>query len=302
MTWLQNDIAAQPAGTHKLLFYHYDFGGTLANGSAGANFSQIDPATLGLDGDIWGHNHGVPDNTRTARTARPFDLGCQSVIDRRTFRIFRVHEGVMSPGPIHHAGGNAAIPTDSLGVAWSGPNDGSRSLLGVTLINRYGETWDHARIRLNMADHDSGFAATGGMIAQVIRQGGIASVYVDGVIAASATSAITVQATTPLAGVAPAAGPAFGIRALGPSPFGAGGGTALVVRCAVPAASTARLEVFDLTGRRVASLLEGVLPAGEHALAWNGRDAGGGFARPGIYLVRFTAGGQVTSRRVVLVR
>ena len=57
-----------PAGRQKLLFYHYDFGGTLANGSPGANFSQINPATLGVDGAIWGHNHGVAEGDRAARS------------------------------------------------------------------------------------------------------------------------------------------------------------------------------------------------------------------------------------------
>ncbi|MEP7027736.1 MAG: metallophosphoesterase, partial [Candidatus Eisenbacteria bacterium] len=66
MNWLTAHLAAVPPGRQKLLFYHYDFGGTLGNGSPGANFSQINPATLGVDGAIWGHNHGVAEGNRTA--------------------------------------------------------------------------------------------------------------------------------------------------------------------------------------------------------------------------------------------
>jgi hypothetical protein len=80
MAWLQADIAAQPPGTKKLAFYHYDFGGTLGNGSPGANFSQINPAALGLDAAIWGHNHVVAEGSLSAR---PINLGLRSVIDGR---------------------------------------------------------------------------------------------------------------------------------------------------------------------------------------------------------------------------
>jgi hypothetical protein len=111
MSWLAGNIASVPAGHTKLLFYHYDFGGTLGNGSPGANFSQINPAALGIDGAIWGHNHVVPEGNRTAK---PFNLGLQSVIDYRAFRLFRVSNGVITPGPMHHSGGIAAAPTDSI--------------------------------------------------------------------------------------------------------------------------------------------------------------------------------------------
>ncbi len=35
LTWLQGDLAAQAPGTHKLVYYHYDFGGTTGTGAAG---------------------------------------------------------------------------------------------------------------------------------------------------------------------------------------------------------------------------------------------------------------------------
>src|SRR5262249_48959774 len=135
MNWLTSNLAAVPAGHAKLLMYHYDFGGTLADGGTpGANFSQINPPTLGLDGAIWGHNHGVAEG---AYTAHPFNLGLQSVIDRRTFRIFRVSGTTITPGPMHKSGGLSSSPTDSLTPAWSGPNDGTRASLSVTVTNRF---------------------------------------------------------------------------------------------------------------------------------------------------------------------
>ncbi|MBL0175154.1 MAG: T9SS type A sorting domain-containing protein [Ignavibacteria bacterium] len=57
---------------------------------------------------------------------------------------------------------------------------------------------------------------------------------------------------------------------------------------------TARLEVFDALGQRVASLADGVFSAGTRVLRWSAR------AAPGVYIVRLTAEGRVYSRRVVL--
>ncbi len=302
LAWLRADLAAQPAGTHSLLASHFDFGGTLADGSPGPALSQIDPASLGIDGDIWGHQHGMPDDTHTPRGARPFDLGCQSVIDLRAFRIFRVHDGVISPGPIHRAGGSSGPSSESLAVAWSGPNDGTRSRLRVTLINRYGEAWDHARLKFNLADHDSSFSVTNGTIVQVIRQGGIAVVSVECVLPAVMSLIVTVQAIAPVAGVGAPPVAACAFAAPGPNPFAPGAGGVVRLRFVLPAPAPVRLEVVDVSGRRIATLGAGTYGQGEHTATWDGRGDDGTLARPGLYLVRFTAHGQALTRRLTLTR
>ncbi len=75
-----------------------------------------------------------------------------------------------------------------------------------------------------------------------------------------------------------------------PNPF-TGSAT---VRFRLPAAGPVRLAVFDLGGRRVATLLDGTRPAGEHAVTW--RAAG---APSGVYFVRLEAGGRSVTRRCV---
>src|SRR5262249_34990221 len=157
---------------------------TLADGvTPGANFSQINPATLGLDGAIWGHNHGVAEG---AYTAHPFNLGLQSVIDRRTFRIFRVSGTTITPGPLHKSGGLSSSPTDPLTPAWSGPNAGTRASLSVTVTNRFLESWDGARLLFNLLTNGPGYTATGGSITQTIPDGPVTHVYVDCVLPAAA--------------------------------------------------------------------------------------------------------------------
>ncbi len=70
----------------------------------------------------------------------------------------------------------------------------------------------------------------------------------------------------------------------------------------LPAAGRARLEVLDLSGRRVATLHDGELPAGAHARAWDGRDDAGRRAPPGVYLARLVTPGAVATARLVRVR
>jgi flagellar hook assembly protein FlgD len=61
------------------------------------------------------------------------------------------------------------------------------------------------------------------------------------------------------------------------------------------------LAIYDLSGRRVATLTSGELVAGRHAEFWNARDARGGRVPAGIYFASFeTAGMKKTARVVVL--
>jgi hypothetical protein len=79
----------------------------------------------------------------------------------------------------------------------------------------------------------------------------------------------------------------------------ASGGVTL--RCVIPRAASARLEVFDLAGRRVRTVHEGYLGMGAHELRWDGRDEAGARVPAGVYLCRFDSGRERAVARVVLV-
>lgn len=61
------------------------------------------------------------------------------------------------------------------------------------------------------------------------------------------------------------------------------------------------LDVYDLSGRRVSRVLNGVQPAGMRLVKWDGRGEGGLRLAPGIYLMRLDADGVRQTRRVLLV-
>ncbi len=67
----------------------------------------------------------------------------------------------------------------------------------------------------------------------------------------------------------------------------------------LPRAGRMRVQVFGVEGRLLRTLVDAPLPAGTHALHWDGRDDHGRLAVSGIYFVRAAAGGEAATRRVV---
>ncbi|MCC6650410.1 MAG: T9SS type A sorting domain-containing protein [Candidatus Eisenbacteria bacterium] len=85
------------------------------------------------------------------------------------------------------------------------------------------------------------------------------------------------------------------LRALAPNPFAESTALSFVL----PVAGDLDAQVYDVGGRRVATLSRRGLSAGEHVIQWNGRDGSGVRVRPGVYLLRWSAGGQSGAARIV---
>ena len=66
---------------------------------------------------------------------------------------------------------------------------------------------------------------------------------------------------------------------------------------AVPRESRVQLRVYDLNGREVATLLDGVRPVGEYRIFWNAENLAAGS-----YFVRMEAGDFSATRKVLLVK
>jgi hypothetical protein len=92
----------------------------------------------------------------------------------------------------------------------------------------------------------------------------------------------------------------MGAPRLRASPVPARGAVTLAVEAA--AAGPQRLEVLDVTGRRLRTLADGWVPAGARTLGWDGTDEAGRRLPAGVYLVRLAAGSSEVRARVVLVR
>lgn len=78
-------------------------------------------------------------------------------------------------------------------------------------------------------------------------------------------------------------------------------------RTAIPfyleSSGTPRLQIFDLGGRRVRTLLAGdLIEAGQREIIWNGRDDSGHSVPSGIYFYRLDTGTLSRTRRMVLMK
>lgn len=85
---------------------------------------------------------------------------------------------------------------------------------------------------------------------------------------------------------------AFGLEQNYPNPFGG----ATVITYTLPEATSVTLEVYDVAGRRVATLVNAERDAGQHTATW---DASGVAA--GVYLYRIQAGERTATRRALIV-
>jgi endonuclease/exonuclease/phosphatase family metal-dependent hydrolase len=74
------------------------------------------------------------------------------------------------------------------------------------------------------------------------------------------------------------------------------------VRLSLPSSTTVIVEVYDVAGRRVATLADGPLPAGENRLSWDGRDERGRDVASGIYFCRAQVGSWTGSTKIIRLR
>jgi len=70
----------------------------------------------------------------------------------------------------------------------------------------------------------------------------------------------------------------------------------------LPDRAMVRLEVFDVAGRVVTRLGDGIFDAGPHNLTWNGTDANGTQVSSGMYVYRLTVGNRAISKKMILLK
>jgi len=63
-----------------------------------------------------------------------------------------------------------------------------------------------------------------------------------------------------------------------------------------------RLEIYDVVGRKITTLVSEELPAGEYEVQWDGRDGSGKPVASGIYIYRLTAGDFQQANRMLLTK
>lgn len=65
----------------------------------------------------------------------------------------------------------------------------------------------------------------------------------------------------------------------------------------MPQAAQAKISVFDVTGRRLATIFDGLAPAGETRVTWDA-----GTTAPGLYFAKLESGSRIDSERILLLK
>ena len=82
-----------------------------------------------------------------------------------------------------------------------------------------------------------------------------------------------------------------------PNPFN----PSTIIPYQIPTSVYVRLEVFNMLGQHLATLVDGERSAGVHTAQWDGTDASGRAVGAGVYIYRLSGGGLMVSQRMVLI-
>lgn len=183
-------------------------------------------------------------------------------------------------------------------ITWYDSRNGSTNDIFVHQVNAQGvlnPAWDRNGLGICLAPNTQQFpvlatnrAGSTVMTWQDLRSGGVTTAA----IFAQQTGA---TGTTAVEGP-PASGSQIGFARPNPSR----GSSEIQMTLAAPA--FVRAEVLDITGRRVATLASRSFAAGNHQLRWDGSNARGERAAPGVYLVRVRLPGSEEIQRIVRLR
>jgi len=75
-----------------------------------------------------------------------------------------------------------------------------------------------------------------------------------------------------------------------------------VIKFGMPVAGHARIEVFSVLGTSVTVIFDGLAPAGEHEVVWDGRDDAGMPTASGVYFYRLTADNYTETMKMMLLK
>jgi hypothetical protein len=85
---------------------------------------------------------------------------------------------------------------------------------------------------------------------------------------------------------------------VGPNPFN----PAAIIKLYLPESTSGSVKVFDIRGRLVVELHNGVLAKGENNFIWTGRDSKGRGQASGAYYVKAEAGEQTWTHKLMLIK
>jgi hypothetical protein len=90
----------------------------------------------------------------------------------------------------------------------------------------------------------------------------------------------------------------FALKSVYPNPFN----SSVLIEFSLPSDEYARVDIFDLLGRKVVTLLNGKTSGGDYSVVWTGKNRSNEDVPTGIYFCMLTAGNKTITRKVSLLR
>ena len=201
----------------------------------------------------------------------------------------RISDGVVTPCETFESG----LTGQNLRIAFDRPNDGTESTVTATVTNGLGESFEHGLVRFYVRADSIPYAVDNGELLQTIVDGDVATCYVRVNLESGAVTSVTIDPTTGVPDGAMAL-----LRQNHPNPAR----TSTTIQFVLASSTEVTLDVFDVSGRRVASLEEGLMTPGPHESPWNLTDREGNTVASGVYLYRLEAGDETLNKKLIVVR
>ena len=74
------------------------------------------------------------------------------------------------------------------------------------------------------------------------------------------------------------------------------------IEFSVPSRTDVTIEVFNVLGQKVRTLVNETRAAGSYRIEWNGNDDAGNSVSTGVYLYRFQAGDVMQTKKMLLIK
>jgi hypothetical protein len=277
---------------------------------------KIDLPSLRLGGQVLpleefthlGYDHAAAESTLTTKFAREavealfqnggiqpvtvtgWYLACKDTLTFEGADTIRV----IKPHVIHPASGERLGTEVDYEIEWEVPREIPADYINVVLSTNGGTTWTNLATNLTretrLTWHTPAIGAPSAMIG--------VEAYANGLFAGRGVSP-TFQLGDPTAvGDVVALPKTVYLAQPRPTPFM----RATTIEYGLPRTTHVRLQVFDVSGRLVRTLVDGLEAPGRKTATWEGGTESGGMAVNGVYVVRLEADGKVKVQRAVFLR
>jgi flagellar hook assembly protein FlgD len=91
---------------------------------------------------------------------------------------------------------------------------------------------------------------------------------------------------------------AFSLKQNYPNPFN----PSTEISFSLPTTSHVKLEVLNIMGQVVKTIVDRAMPAGTHTVIWNGESSTGEVVGSGVYFYRIEAGNYVDAKKMLLMK